>query len=93
MRGAASHPMWSALPPEKGGTNIKECRFNFPIECEDQAALKEDGVWKFVPRRNEPLLQRYNSYVTQSWRANTDFGAIVSKDVVLNYIAKYASKA
>lgn len=50
------------------------------------------GSWKFVPKRNDSLLQRHNKFVTQVWRGNTDFSAITSKDAVINYISKYASK-
>lgn len=40
----------------------------------------------------DSLLQRYNPFVTQVWRGNTDFSPIISKDAVLKYISKYASK-
>jgi len=35
---------------------------------------------------------KHNAFVTRLWRANTDFSPITSKDAVLNYISKYASK-
>src|SRR5699024_8909913 len=44
------------------------------------------------PKRNDPWLCRYNSLITQIWRANTDFSPISSKEAVLRYIAKYATK-
>jgi len=45
-----------------------------------------------MAKRNDPKLQQYNAFVTILWRANTDFSPITSKDAVLNYISKYASK-
>ncbi|XP_074596306.1 ATP-dependent DNA helicase Pif1-like [Brevipalpus obovatus] len=47
---------------------------------------------QFFPQRNDTYMARYNKFVTQVWRANTDFSPIVSGYAVLNYIAKYASK-
>lgn len=69
------------------------CRYKFPMAIEPMSRLvKEDGHWKYIPRRNDDLLQRYNPSVTQAWRGNTDFSAIISRETVLQYIAKYASK-
>jgi len=77
----------------KRGSRMMVCRFGFPIEVEPVSTLRLDaGSWKFIPKRNDSLLQRYNRFVTQVWRGNTDFMAITSKDAVINYISKYASK-
>lgn len=77
----------------KRGSRRMECRFKFPIQTEEESTLRlEDGAWKFFPKRNDRFLQRYNKFITQVWRGNTDFTAITSKDAVLNYISKYASK-
>lgn len=76
----------------RGSRNF-ECRYKFPMECEDESSLRKvDGDWKFIPKRNDALLQRHNKFISQAWRGNTDFSAIVSRDAVLKYIAKYASK-
>jgi ATP-dependent DNA helicase PIF1 len=78
---------------KKRGTRRIECRFKFPMDLEEESTLRlEEGSWKFFPKRNDALLQRFNKFVTQVWRANTDFSPITSKDAVLNYISKYASK-
>lgn len=78
---------------KKRGTSTIACRYGFPIEMNIESRLiKENGVWKFYPKRNDEYLQRYNRFVTQVWRGNTDFSAITSRDAVLHYIAKYASK-
>jgi len=77
----------------KRNSRQMSCRFGFPIELEESSALRLDsGSWKFIPKRNDSLLQRYNRFVTQIWRGNTDFSAITSHDAVINYISKYASK-
>ena len=77
----------------KGTDPIPKCRFKFPRECQDSCSIDDsEGYNRFVPRRNDPFLQRYNPIVTQTWRANTDFSPILSKTAVLRYIAKYASK-
>lgn len=69
------------------------CRYGFPIQLEEQSSLRqEQGSWKFIPKRNDEFIQRYNKFVSQIWRGNTDFTPVTSKDAVLNYIAKYASK-
>jgi len=70
-----------------------ECRFKFPVDLRDNSSLEfKDGSWKFVPKRNDGLLRRYNKFISRVWRANTDFSAITSKEAVSNYISKYASK-
>lgn len=72
---------------KKRNSNILSCRFGYPIQCQEESTLfKDAGVWKFLPKRNDNLLQRYNQFVTQLWRGNTDFSAITSKDAVINYI-------
>lgn len=74
-------------------TRRMQCRYGFPIQEEAQSCLRrEAGSWKFIPRRNDTLLQRHNPFVSQVWRGNTDFSAITSKDAVMRYISKYASK-
>lgn len=77
----------------KRNTRQFACRYGFPIELEENSCLRnEQGTWKFIPKRNDQFVQRYNKFVTQIWRGNSDFSPVTSKDAVLNYIAKYASK-
>lgn len=74
-------------------TRRMKCRFGFPFPLQNESELRIDaGCWKFFPKRNNSLLQRFNRFVSQAWRGNTDFTAIVSKEAVIHYIAKYASK-
>lgn len=73
------------------GSRRQACRYGFPIALEERSTLRqESGVWKFIPKRNDELLQRYNKFVTQVWRGNTDFSPVTSMNAVLSYIAKYA---
>ena len=75
-------------------SGVEECRFKFPFPLVEATHLtKESGHWELVTERNHPLVNRHNRYITENWRANTDVQAILSVNAVLNYIAKYASKA
>lgn len=47
----------------------------------------------YTPARNDSLLNQFNSFVSQTWRANTDFSIITSEHMLINYLAKYASKS
>jgi ATP-dependent DNA helicase PIF1 len=77
----------------KRGSRGLECRFKFPAEHEEESSIRpEDGSWRFFLNRNDPYLQRHDKFVTQVWRAYTDLSPIISKEAVLNYVAKYASK-
>lgn len=74
-------------------TGRMTCRFGYPKALRETSTLiQENGIWKFEPKRNDEQLQRYNKFISMLWRANIDFSPIVSKDAMLNYIAKYASK-
>ncbi|OWA50645.1 hypothetical protein BV898_15155 [Hypsibius exemplaris] len=70
------------------------CRFNFPFDLSELSAVLKNAKnhWKFMPRRNDPLLNCHNPVLVQTWRANCDFQAIVSMDELKRYITKYASK-
>ncbi|KZV89269.1 hypothetical protein EXIGLDRAFT_567344, partial [Exidia glandulosa HHB12029] len=48
---------------------------------------------RFEPRRNDPLLNPYNTALILSWRANIDLKPVMSADSALQYVAKYATKA
>ena len=43
-------------------------------------------------RRNDEILNSYNSTFILGWRANIDFRPVVNRDAVIAYVAKYASK-
>uniref|UniRef100_A0A158P537 ATP-dependent DNA helicase n=1 Tax=Tetranychus urticae TaxID=32264 RepID=A0A158P537_TETUR len=74
-------------------TGVLKCRYGFPKPvCNNNLLVKENGNWQFQPRRNDDKMARYNPFITQLWRGNTDFSPITSKEAVLNYIARYATK-
>lgn len=67
---------------KKSGKMI--CRYNFPKDkCDYSYMEKEDGFYRFVPKRNDGYVQRYNWIITSIWRANTDFSPITSTYAVL----------
>ena len=74
-------------------SNKLTCRFNFPQPLKTKSCIgNSDGYFRYHPKRNDPLIQRYNPIITSIWRANTDFSPIVSEQAVYYYIANYASK-
>lgn len=76
---------------EKGGVR---CRFNFPADMQDTAAFVKDdnGHMQFKPARNDPLLNKYNEFIIQLWRANIDISPVISKKALITYLAKYIAK-
>jgi ATP-dependent DNA helicase PIF1 len=49
--------------------------------------------WSFIAACNDSQLNHYNPLLSIAWRVNTDITPCTTKDAVLNYIAKYYSKA
>src|ERR1700683_3438282 len=71
------------------------CRFGYPKQCRDQSELSRDPGREFSEpntRRNDYILNSYNSTFILGWRANIDFRPVINKDAVIAYVAKYASK-
>ena len=48
---------------------------------------------KYIPTRNDELLNVHNPLMLSVWRANVDFQPVLSRHAVLSYISKYSSKA
>lgn len=71
------------------------CRFKFPKAIQEVSTLLKDskGNWVYTPVRNDEKLNLFNSFIAQTWRANTDFQIITSLYAVIEYISKYASKS
>lgn len=71
------------------------CRFNFPYEFrEDTEIRSKDGeISDMIYKRNDPLVNRYNSWLLKTWRGNVDISGIFNSNSVYRYIAKYASKS
>ena len=51
------------------------------------------GLYRFLGMRNDPLVGVHNHGVLPSWRGSIDWTPVLSKEAVINYIAKYASMA
>ncbi|KAK3918328.1 Kinesin-like protein KIN-12C [Frankliniella fusca] len=49
--------------------------------------------YDFLPERNDPLLNKYNPFISSTWRANIDICPILYKSAVIDYITKCVSKA
>ncbi|KAK3925970.1 LOW QUALITY PROTEIN: ATP-dependent DNA helicase pfh1 [Frankliniella fusca] len=72
-----------------------ECRFKFPKDHNDQAriVITPEGDIEFIPKRNNPILNKCNFYMLQTWRANIDVAPVVSKRALLLYLTKYITKS
>ncbi|KAK3917521.1 ATP-dependent DNA helicase [Frankliniella fusca] len=72
-----------------------ECRFQFPKNLEVSSTYRinpETNEMEFIPKRNDPILNNFNGYIIQTWRASIDISAVMSKQALINYLAKYISK-
>jgi len=78
----------------KKGT-ILTCRYNSPWDLCDELRLfiDDQGRKKYEPARNDDRLNVHNIDLLTMWHGNVDFQPVLSRNVVLKYIAKYASKA
>ena len=84
---------------KKRGSDVAECRFGYPKDLADTTTVTvnrsdNDKVEVTVePRRNDPLLNCHNRAIVQTWRGNVDFQLIHDRRKVVEYLAKYISKA
>ena len=82
---------------KKRGSAVAECRFGFPKPLTDSTTVSVDRSGpvevSVEPRRNDPLLNCHNRAVVQTWRANVDFQLVHDRRRVVEYLAKYVSKA
>lgn len=78
------------------GSNQYRCRFNFPRQLRQEPTVDQSlnhRHYQFMPRCNDVFLNNYNPTFTLGWRANTDMNRCTNSHAVVEYIAKYASKA
>ena len=79
------------LKKKKG---VQECRFGYPKPLQPITTINMEGSTPtLLTQRNDCLLNSYNPVQLSAWRANVDMQYIVSRNRVLNYIAKYAAKS
>lgn len=77
-------------------TDNKVCRFYFPRQLHEMAIVTNDlnpVHLIFDGARNDTRLNNFNRLIALAWRANRDISPCTSQHAVINYIAKYASKA
>ncbi|KAE8743709.1 hypothetical protein FOCC_FOCC009660 [Frankliniella occidentalis] len=70
----------------KKSPNSKEkCRFSFPRPMTSKTKLVMDGtlVKDIIFKRNDPLLNKYNSWMLETWRANIDVTPDVNTDSII----------
>ena len=73
---------------------VQECRFGYPKPLQPVPTIYMEGSTPtLLTQRNDCLLNSYNPVQLSAWRANVDMQYIVSRNRVLNYIAKYAAKS
>jgi ATP-dependent DNA helicase PIF1 len=78
------------------GSSEKKCRFYFPHALRDEAVLTKEfnpNYWMFAPMRNQERINSYNRLITIGWLANIDVTPCTTTQAVINYVAKYATKA
>ena len=77
---------------KKGGK--EECRFGYPKTLQPATSIvTENGEPQLLTARNDCLLNSHNPVQLSAWRANVDMQFVVSRQRVLNYLAKYATKS
>ncbi|KAI3992758.1 hypothetical protein MKX01_021719 [Papaver californicum] len=73
------------------------CRFKFPVDIAHDSKLVEEppnsNMYRFIGRRNDPLINSHHRAVLQTWRANIDWSAVTTTESVTHYIAKYSAKS
>ncbi|KAK3923470.1 Ornithine aminotransferase [Frankliniella fusca] len=76
-------------------TRKRECRFKIPKDMQESPTIDkaENGEFQFTPRRNDPMLNKFQQFIIQLWRANIDIAPVISKRALINYLAKYISKS
>ncbi|KAF6820018.1 hypothetical protein CSOJ01_01086 [Colletotrichum sojae] len=81
---------------KKKGTDVVACRFHFPHPERPVPDVTKDfnlNHWIFVGRRNDEMLNHFSPALSVGWLANTDISPCTSAYAVVQYVAKYCSKA
>ena len=60
---------------------------------EDTTIVDVDEVCELFTKRNDPLVNSYNPIQLSAWRANVGMRYLISKQKVIEYCAKYATKS
>ena len=89
------HTRCSAAYCLKTKKGKQECRFGFPKPLQQVTTIvtEEDGEPAVITARNDCLLNAYNPVQLSAWRANVDMTYVLSRQKVIKYVAKYATKS
>ena len=69
------------------------CRFGYPQELQSESTINtENEQQEVLTARNDSLINSYDPIQLSGWRANVDLKYITSKQKVVEYCAKYATK-
>ena len=77
-------------------TKETKCRFCFPRPFWNSPEFTKGmnpEVYTFAAKRNDQNLNQYNRAISLTWLANTDISVCGDSNAVINYSAKYCSKA
>ena len=70
------------------------CHFGYPQQLQSETTVNtENEQHEILTARNDSLINSYNSIQLSGWRANVDMKYITSKQKVVEYCAKYATKS
>ena len=69
------------------------CRFGYPKSIQSDTVIIAEGEQpELLTARNDTLVNSYNPIQLSAWRANVDMKYVISKQKVIEYCAKYATK-
>ena len=72
----------------------QKCCFGYPKPLQPETtAVAEDGEPVLFTKRNDGLVNSFNPVQLSAWRANVDMQYCVSRQKVIEYCAKYATKS
>ena len=72
----------------------QKCRFGYPKPLQPETTVvTEDGEPVLFTKRNDGLVNSFNPVQLSAWRANVDMQYCVSRQKVIKYCAKYATKS
>ncbi|EED11568.1 hypothetical protein TSTA_008640 [Talaromyces stipitatus ATCC 10500] len=83
------------LRKEKG-SDVLSCRFHFPHSIRTEPIVERapgHQYYRFYPIRNDVMMNPWNPCILMGWLANIDITPCTGSKALLDYIAKYASKA
>ena len=70
------------------------CRFGYPQQLQSETTINsENEQHEILTARNDSLINNYSPIQLSGWRGNVDIEYITSKQKVIEYCAKYATKS